>query len=55
MMPLTSWKITKLHLNLEQNLFSRYTKIIYMEDMTDGIDKGYDAGFIIDENHLISS
>ena len=39
----------ELHLNLEQNSFSRDTKIIYMEDMTDGIDKGYDAApFIIE-------
>ena len=40
----------ELHLNLEQNSLSRDTKIIYMEDMTDAIDKGYDAApFIIDD------
>ena len=39
----------ELHLNLEQNSLSRDTKIIYMEDMTDAIDKGYDAApFIMD-------
>ena len=39
----------ELHLNLEQNSLSRDTKIIYMEEMTDAIDKGYDAApFIMD-------